>query len=286
LDGELETLKLLGPFLGTDAYHSDRIDFISGRKGIEVWTPISIRPQLRALMYVDKIGRRLTKKLGQFQQIVYSPWSMKPVVSYSKSRLPNGIVLTGAEILLETYKFQNELARAIMKEARRRQSKFLKEGIRGTIAIDIRHLTAINPMILKEKLRQQFKTGDSRALDGILLITTNPYAQNSKRKLLVVPNPHLATSISEEDYSEITIKEPLYAPYIYAMPMLVQYYKEGLTNIIERKKDGMLLLNNQEVTRSLVADITTAITCLDGKFSNTKFFELRSGRNFMKIPLK
>jgi len=236
-------------------------------------------------MLIESIANELKWSGKTFHQIVYSPRSTNSMVFYSDAKLPEGIVQQGAEILLDTCDFQDELARSVMKEVRRRGGKFLKSGIRGVVVIDIRHLTVANPMILADKLRQQFKVSDSRVIDGILLITHNPYQQESLRKIIVVPNPYSLNSISEKDFSEVVLKEPIFIPYAYAMPILLHYRKRGLTDVFKREKDGTLLFSGHEVAKSLVADTTVAITGLGGKISKTKYFEFESAGKRLRIPL-
>ena len=286
LSGELETLKLLSRIFSPDEIRrGDRVDFIIGRTGIEVWTPVAIKPQRNVLMLIENIANELRWSGKKFHQIVYSPRSTNPTVFYSDAKLPEGIVQQGAEILLDILNFQDELAQDLMKETRRRRGKFLKSGIRGSVAINISHLTVANPAILAEKLQQQFKPSDSKVLDGILLITHNPYLQKPSRELIVVPNPYSVNPISEEDFSEVIIKELIFAPYAYAMPILLHYKRKGLMDIFKRGKDGILSFNRNEVARSLVADTTVAITGLGGKISRIKFIEFESARKRFRIPL-
>ena len=119
LNGELETLKLLSRIFSPDEIqHGGRVDFVTGRMGIEVWTPINIKPQRRVSMFIESIADELKWCGKTFHQIVYSPRSTNPMVFYSDAKLPEGIVQQGAEILLDTYNFQEELACNIMKEIR------------------------------------------------------------------------------------------------------------------------------------------------------------------------
>lgn len=258
LDGELHIL----PFFDKNVEHGDRIDFIERAINIEVWTPLDIEPQRKVIRRIDAIFQSLSLELGCLHQIIYSPCKTPYVLKYEKHYLADGPVKCIAEILFDISGFQKEVARLFMNKVRKREGKFLKEKKRGAIAIDIRHLSVVDPLFLCSQLKKSFLERDARTLDGICLITFDPYTPEGETRLILIPNDKSSRPLSPDNFPNGKFVEPFQVPFTYALPTIIFTEKPRTDNLLLKREKDIFIINGKTVARSLAADAPIAFVSL------------------------
>lgn len=280
LDGELHVI----PFFDENVRHGNRIDFIGTKTNVEVWTPLEIEPQRKLIRRVNAIFHSLSLEPGCLHQIIYSPWKTPHISKYAKHYLGDGPVKCMAEILFDISGFQKEISRLFMNEVRRREGKFLKEGKRGAIAIDIRHLSVVDPLSLTSNLKQSFSERDARTLDGVCLVAFGPYTPKGKTKLILLPNDKSSNPLSPDDFPGGKFMEPFQVTFAYALPTIAFTEKPKTSNLLLRREKGIFIINDEPVANSLAADAPIAFVALTEQPKGLSEVMFKTGNRKARIP--
>ncbi len=281
LNSELRML----PFLGTNTSHGQRVDFSTGRRNIEIWTPTSIGPQKRLIRLINVISEAFRTELECLHQVVYSPQETPQVIRYDKSYLPKGPIKLVVEILFDITGFQEDVGKLVVKQIRRRKAKFLKEKKKGIVAIDITHLTVVNPQFLRNYLLNKMTVGDAETLDGICLIVTDPFCSKGGSKLILIPIGNSTNPLSKEDFPRGLFIEPYEVRFAYALPLISNFETKGSQRLLERTEKGLLIVNGQQVAKSLAAEGPVVITGLVEKPDKLRSVTFQVDKKKTKISL-
>ena len=279
--GEVRALELITKFQSPGSIrHGNHVDFFTDGGSYEVWSPYKSSRDRSLLNLAFAISELLLRDEGHFTKAVYSKASSNPLTRFDSQNV-SGRLKSGGQVLIDNTATARQLIAPIFRKVREKRSKITQETSHATIVINVENLLSTpNPQQLANLLRQEFKPSDA-AIDGIILASLG---EGKGLHVVVAPNKYSRSPINEKEFGHSVFSESMF-PFGFCFPLRIQH-DAGWTNMIERTKDGQVIVAGNELKDLFVGESVTAIKgAAIGENSSIKQMTVKAGARGRKVPL-